>query len=250
MRCRDPRTARILSPQFSSCNRLVTGVRESSACFMRSRSAGVLARRTLSVELNVTCRVEVPLQGTRTGRRHPGAARRLPRAMVNRPVGPTFHKLPSGLRRIGARVFQPVSRTGMSVLLSFGHVILACDAGHAASKPRRGGLILAQGKRSAALGRDANIPWPEGPLQRVQTLNDQSINPSILPLQIMLIMLIMSKKRIPPFHQKRMICAHPLSPTDYISSPFALESWTLSVTIDTGVLKPEIKRPLCLGGFV
>ena len=42
----------------------------------------------------------------------------------------------------------------------------------------------------------------------------------------------------------------PLSPTDYISSPFALESWTLSVTIDTGVLKPEIKRPLCLGGFV
>ena len=71
-----------------------------------------------------------------------------------------------------------------------------------------------------------------------------------LALQIMLIMLIMSKKRIPPFHQKRMICAHPLSPTDYISSPFALESWTLSVTIDTGVLKPEIKRPLCLGGFV
>ncbi len=47
MRCRDPRTARILSPQISSCNRLVTGVRESSACFMRSRSAGVLARRKL-----------------------------------------------------------------------------------------------------------------------------------------------------------------------------------------------------------
>ena len=168
-----------------------------------------LERRTLSAELNVTCWVEVPLQGTRAGRRHPGAARRLPRAMVNRPVGPAFHKLPSGLWRIGARVFQPVPRTGMSVPLSFGHVVLACDAGHAASKPRRGGSSLAQGKRSAALGRDANIPWPEGPLQRndlqrVQTLND----PSILPLQIML---IMSKKRIPPFHQKRMVFAPPVA---------------------------------------
>jgi len=145
---------------------------------MRSRSAGVLARRTLSVELNVTCRVEVPLQGTRAGRRHPGAARRLPRAMVNRPVGPAFHKLPSGLRRIGARVFQPVSRTGMSVLLSFGHVVLACDAGHAASKPRRGGLILAQGKRSAALGRDANIPWPSKGSNAQRSTINQSIHPS------------------------------------------------------------------------
>ena len=106
--------------------------------------------------------------------------------------------------RIEARGFQPVSRTGMSVPLFLGR-----DAGHAVPKPRRGGSTLAQGKRSAALGRDANIPWPEGPLQRndlqrVQTLND----PSILPLQIML---IMSKKRIPPFHQKRMVFAPPVA---------------------------------------
>ena len=79
-------------------------------------------------------------------------------------------------------------------------LFLGRDAGHAVPKPRRGGFTLAQGKRSAALGRDANIPWPEGPLQRndlqrVQTLND----PSILPLQIMLIMLVMSKKTYPPF---------------------------------------------------
>jgi hypothetical protein len=62
---------------------------------------------------------------------------------------------------MGARGFQPVSRTGMSVPLFSGR-----NAEHAVPKPRRGGSTLAQGKRSVALGHDANIPWPEGPFQR------------------------------------------------------------------------------------
>jgi hypothetical protein len=56
---------------------------------------------------------------------------------------------------MGARVFQPVS--GKSVLPFLGR-----NAGHAVPKPRRGGFTLAQGKRSAALGHNANVRWPEG----------------------------------------------------------------------------------------
>jgi len=56
---------------------------------------------------------------------------------------------------MGARVFQPVS--GKSVL-----PFLERNAGHAVPKPRRGGFTLAQGKRSAALGHNANVRWPEG----------------------------------------------------------------------------------------
>ncbi len=45
-------------------------------------------------------------------------------------------------------------------------LFLGRNAEHAVPKPRRGGFTLAQGKRSAALGHDANILWPEGPLQK------------------------------------------------------------------------------------